>query len=121
MRSSVQAGPNYNSSEGSVLEASIYRRNGGCAVLVDAKLYVWGGEGGEQRQLPSATPEDGDDEEDDEEDDDSDEDDIKDVWTVTVLPPPRIKSSPFDVYDMHTCTWSRKTTKGDIPLLGLGI
>ena len=98
-------------------ETNIYRRNGGCAVLVDAKLYVWGGEGAELRSLPSTAPED---DEDDEDDDDSDEEDLKDVWTVTVLPPPSVKSSPFDVYDMHTCTWSREKTDGDIPLLGLG-
>ena len=121
MTESVQPSPSYDSLEGSVHEACIYRRNGGCAVLVDAKVYVWGGEGAEQRQLPTDIPDDHDEEDDDEEDDDSDEEDIQDVWMVTILPPPRLKSAPFDVYDMHTCTWSRITTSGTMPLLGLGV
>ena len=108
-------GPNYNLLEGRVHEASIYRRNGGCGVVVDAKLYVWGGEGAELRSVPEAVGSDDSDSE-----DDSDEEVVGDVWTVTVLPPPRIAEPPFDVYDIQTCTWSRQKTSGDIPLLGLG-
>ena len=117
-RAMQSSSPSYISLDGAVSEACIYRRNGGCAVLVDAKLYVWGGEGAEQRVFPTAADED--------EEDDSDSDDeveVVDVWTVTSLPPPRLKltGAPFDVFDMNTCSWSRQKTAGDIPLLGLGI
>ena len=100
-------------------DANIYRRNGGCAVLVDGKVYVWGGEGSEQRRLPAEV---GDDEE-DEDDSEEEEEEIVDLWTVTVLPPLRFKDkgAPFDVYDMRTRTWSRIKTTGDAPSLGLGI
>lgn len=108
--------------EGPVPEACIYRRNGGCAVLVGTKVYIWGGEGAELLDIPSVP-----DEEDDDESEDEDEAEMKDIWRVTVLPPKRLrdKGSPFDVYDMETCSWSRQKTSGDIPedipLLGLGI
>ena len=112
--------PNYDTLQGPVEEGSIYRRNGGCAVQVDGKVYIWGGEGSEKRCFP--TVEDEEDDEEDDEDDDSDEEEVLDLWTVTVLPPPRLKEkgTPFDVYDIHTCTWSRQNTTGDAPLLGLG-
>ena len=103
-------GPNYNLLEGPVNEASIYRRNGGCAVQVDAKVYVWGGEGEEKRSFDA--PAQGT-------DSDSD-DELDDVLTVTTLPPKRLSTYPFDVYDMQTCTWNRQKTSGDAPLLGLG-
>ena len=101
--------------EGPVPEACIYRRNGGCAVLVDTKVYIWGGESSELLALPSV-PE-GEDDEDDE------DDDMEDVWRVTVLPPRRLidEGAPFDVYDLQTCSWSRKKTGGDAPLFGLGM
>ena len=107
--------------EGAVPEPCIYRRNGGCAVQVDGKVYVWGGEGLEQRTFPSG---DIGDEEDDSEDDSEDgEEDVVNLWTVTVLPPPRFNANgaPFDVYDMHTCAWRRIKTSGDVPSLGLGM
>ena len=115
----MQEQSDYDSLEGPVQEGSIFRRNGGCAAQVDGKVYVWGGEGSEKRQFPS-TNEDEDGEEDDE--DESDDEELLDVWTVTVLPPPRLKDkgAPFDVYDLHTCTWSRQKTEGDAPILGLG-
>lgn len=116
---SPSLGPNYNLLEGPVHEASIYRRNGGCAVQVDAKVYVWGGEGGEKRSFDA--PAQGTDSDDSDSDDESDEDQVvEDVWIVTTLPPTRLSTYPFDVYDMQTCTWSRQKTSGDAPLLGLG-
>ena len=106
--------PSYEVSDGSVDNENIYRRNGGCGVVAEGKLYVWGGEGAEQRLL--------------EPDSEEEEEDINfykaqgnGIWCVTVLPPPRITDYPFDVYDMHKCTWSRQKTMGDVPLLGLGI
>jgi len=39
---------------------------------------------------------------------------------ATTLPLPRLKEPPFDVYDLHSCTWSRQPTRGEAPLLGLG-
>ena len=104
--------PSYDITNGPVDKENIYRRNGGCGVVAEAKLYVWGGEGAEQRPLVP--------------DSDSEEDDfakaqVGGIWSVTVLPPPRIADYPFDVYDMHTCTWSRQMTSGDVPLLGLGM
>ena len=101
----------YEISDGPVDYCNVYRGNGGCGVVVEHKLYVWGGEGAEQRLL----------------DPDSDEEEdfsvpqVGGIWCVTVLPPPRINDSPFDVHDMHKCTWSRQKTTGDVPLLGLGI
>lgn len=85
---------------------------------VDAKLYVWGGEGSEKRSFD--VPARGTDSDDSDSDDDSDEEQMEPVWMVTTLPPPRLTNHPFDVYDMQTCTWSRQKTSGDAPLLGLG-
>ena len=103
--------PSYDISSVSVDKENIYRRNGGCGVVAEAKLYIWGGEGAEQRLLEA--------------DSDSEEDDFSKaggIWAVTVLPPPRIEDHPFDVYDMHTCSWSRQKTSGDTPIfVGLGI
>ena len=102
--------PSYDSSDGPVDKENIYRRNGGCGVVADAKLYVWGGEGAEQRPiLPDS-----------DDSDDFAEEQVGGIWAVTVLPPPRFTEHPFDVYDMHTCAWSRQKTSGDVPLLGLG-
>ena len=104
--------PSYDISDGPVDKECIYRRNGGCGAVADAKLYVWGGEGAEQRPIPL-----------DSDDSDSDGDfEVGGIWAVTVLPPPRITDHPFDVYDMQTCTWSRQKTSGDVPIsVGLGL
>ena len=96
-----------------VSEADIHRRNGGCGVVVDGKLYVWGGEGSEKRLVPP-------DNSDSEEDSDAEEKPMEVVWKVTTLPPPRQKCPAFDVYDLQQCKWSRQPTSGDAPLLGLG-
>ena len=104
--------PSYEVSNGVVDNENIYRRNGGCGVVAEAKLYVWGGEGAEQRPLDPDS---------DEEEEDFSVPQVGGIWCVTVLPPPRFTDHPFDVYDIHTCTWSRQKTSGDVPLLGLGI
>lgn len=104
--------PSYEITKGPVDKEHIYRRNGGCGVVAEAKLYVWGGEGAEQRQLAPDS---------DSEEDDFSEPQVGGIWSVTVLPPPRITDYPFDVYDLHTCTWSRQMTRGDVPLFGLGM
>lgn len=106
--------PSYDLGDGPVDKENIYRRNGGCGVVADAKLYVWGGEGAEQRPLPP-------DSDDSESEDDFAEEQVGGIWAVTVLPPPRITDHPFDVYDMQTCSWSRQKTSGDVPIsVGLG-
>ena len=114
MASADPGDPNYDSLEGPVGEANIYRRNGGCGVVVDEKLYVWGGEGAEKRALPGGDS-------DSEDDSEEEEEEAVDVWTVTTLPPSRFGEPPFDVYDLQTRGWSRQKTCGDAPLLGLGI
>jgi len=54
--------------------ADISRRNGGCGVVVDGKLYIWGGEGSEKVLMPP----------DDDENSDSDEEDegLVEVWKL---------------------------------------
>ena len=104
--------PSYDTTDGPVDKENIYRRNGGCGVVAEAKLYVWGGEGAEQRPLEPES---------ESEEDDFADDQTGGIWAVTVLPPPRLRDHPFDVYDMHTSTWSRQNTRGDVPLLGLGM
>ena len=113
MASADPGDPNYDSLEGHVDEANIYRRNGGCGVVVDGKLYVWGGEGAEKRALPGGGS--------DSEEDSEEEEEAVEVWTVTTLPPSRFNEPPFDVYDLQTRAWSRQKTSGAAPLLGLGI
>jgi hypothetical protein len=102
--------PSYEIIDGPVDNENIYRRNGSCGVVAEDKFYVWGGEGAEQRVLDP----------DSEEEEDFSVSQVGGIWCVTVLPPPRISDYPFDVYDMHECTWSRQKTTGDVPLLGLG-
>jgi hypothetical protein len=101
--------PSYEIIDGPVDNENIYRRNGSCGVVAEDKFYVWGGEGAEQRVLDP----------DSEEEEDFSVSQVGGIWCVTVLPPPRISDYPFDVYDMHECTWSRQKTTGDVPLLGL--
>ena len=84
-------------------------------MVVDGKLYIWGGEGSEKLLMPP------DDDENSDSDEESDEEEgLVEVWKVTTLPLPRLKEPPFDVYDLHHCTWSRQPTRGEAPLLGLG-
>ena len=103
--------PSYEVCNGPVNNENIYRRNGGCGVVAEAKLYVWGGEGAEQRPLDPDS---------EEEEEDFAKPQVGGIWCVTVLPPPRIADHPFDIFDMNTYAWSRQKTTGDVPLLGLG-
>ena len=104
--------PSYDIGDGPVDNENIYRRNGGCGVVAEGKLYVWGGEGAEQRLLDCDSSE---------EEEEFTTPQVGGIWCVTVLPPPRILEYPFDVLDMTTCTWYRQKTSGNhVPLLGLG-
>lgn len=104
------------------------RRNGGCGVILDNKLYVWGGNGTDIRYpyrelLQKQQEATSSDEEDSEEDGDSDEEQLDpdySIKTVVTLPRPKDPDHPFDVLDLATRTWYRQPTSGDYPTLGLG-
>ena len=67
-----------------------YVRNGGCGVICEGKLFVWGGHT-----------------------------DIKSkIGGMTYLP--CTESNAFDVWDTMTQIWSHQPTCGDVPELGLG-
>ena len=93
-------------------ELKIDRRNGGCGVIFEDRLYVWGGETVDKVRPYENTSDDSDDEE--------DEGDEVEVDVKTTLPRPNDENHPFDVLDMNTLTWSRQRTGGDAPSLGLG-
>ncbi len=112
----------------------IDRRNGGCGVIFESKLYVWGGNGtdvfypyrmkAKEDRGPvdghvsdsSSSSNSGD------EDSDSDEelDPNFEIKTIVTLPRPKSKDHPFDVLDLATNEWFRQPTSGDYPSLGLG-
>ena len=89
------------------------KRNGGCGVILGDKLYLWGGETSEKKSLLEELSDDSDSEE------DSPVEDIV-VDVVVALPRPNDPQHPFDVCDMKTHTWSRQSTHGEVPSLGLG-
>jgi hypothetical protein len=92
------------------------KRNGGCGVIFNDKLYVWGGQTLDVEQ-PDAELEL-------EEDDEP----LEAVEVVTSLPRPDDVNHPFDVLDLSRMVWSQVTTsarhadkeKYEIPNLGLG-
>ena len=92
-------------------------RNGGCGVIFDGRLYIWGGETTDKESLLDLL-------EGDEEDGDEmhDSDDQFAINTVVTLPRPNDKNHPFDVFDFQTSKWSFQPTSGgsDVPSLGLG-
>ena len=87
---SLQTISTIRKSEKDFSEPEPERRNGGCAVIANEKLFVWGGQTecrekvGGMRYLPYS------------------------------------KTHPFDVWDFLTQTWSHQPTSGDVPELGIG-
>ena len=91
-------------------------RNGGCGVIYEAKLYVWGGQTLDIEPLEEGL----------EWGDEGGEPDPIEI--ITNLPRPDDKKHPFDVLDLNRMVWSRQPTsathkereKEEIPDLGLG-
>jgi len=94
----------------------IDERNGGCGVIFEDRLYVWGGETTDKESLLDLLEGDEDDGE-----DMQDSDDFA-IDTVVTLPRPNDENHPFDVFDFQTSRWSSQATSGgsDVPSLGLG-
>ena len=92
------------------------KRNGGCGVIYNDKLYVWGGQtlDIEQPDADLELEEDGE--------------PLAAVEVVTSLPRPDDDNRPFDVLDLSRIVWSPQTTSArhedkeeyEIPNLGLG-
>lgn len=98
----------------------IDKRNGGCGVIFENKLYVWGGSGTDIFDPNIKNPET-DKEEDSESDNDPDDDEeLEPIKTIVTLPRPNSQDHPFDVLDLTTNEWFRQSTSGDYPSLGLG-
>ena len=101
----------------------IEKRNGGCGVIFENKLYVWGGNTTEKRR-PFADLQLSSDSSDDDDDDEGGGvagfDPNKKVETAVILPKPSDTRNPFDVLDLSTLCWSQRPTKGDFPRLGYG-
>ena len=102
-------------------DSEIDRRNGGCGVIFEDKLYVWGGNGTDIRYPYREMAQQSD--SDDSDSDDSEEEELDpnfQIKTVVTLPRPNDPNHPFDVLDLSTRTWFRQPTSGDYPTLGLG-
>ena len=92
------------------------KRNGGCGVIFDDKLYVWGG-----NTLDVFPP-------DDDLELEEGEEPLGAVEVITDLPRPDDPEHPFDVLDLSRMAWSRQSTSAkhpdkedeEIPALGLG-
>ena len=93
-------------------------RNGGCGVIFEDKLYVWGGNSVDKRRPFEELQDESMDESDDEDSDGVDQDLV--IETVVTLPRPYDPLHPFDVFDMSMGGWSRQSTHGEVPSLGLG-
>lgn len=97
----------------------VEKRNGGCGVVFEGKLYIWGGETTRRETLLDLIgAADGEGEE---------EEGLSDPYDVVVtLPCPDDNDGehplmPFDVFDFQTHLWSRQPTSGEvIPSVGLG-
>ena len=99
-----------------------------CGVILENKLYVWGGNGTDIRypyreMTQNQDDSSSDDDDDDDDDDDSDEEPLDpnfEIKTVVTLPRPNDPKHPFDVLDLATRVWFRQPTSGNYPTLGLG-
>ncbi len=80
-----------------VLAEEIDERNGGCGIVFESKLYVWGGNRSCIENVDS-----------------------EEIVVVITLPRPESKDHPFDVLNLATNEWFRQPTSGDYPSLGLG-
>ncbi len=104
---------------------NIDRRNGGCGVILENKLYVWGGNGSDiHYPFRDMQPvQDSDSSSNSDSNDSEEEEDIDpnfDVKTIVTLPRPNDENHPFDVLDLSTNEWFRQSTSGEYPTLGLG-
>lgn len=89
------------------------KRNGGCGVIFDDKLYVWGGQTLDIEPPDENLELEGDDEP---------------LEIITSLPRPDDDNHPFDVLDLSRMTWNRQRTTAkhaeredeEIPNFGLG-
>ena len=102
----------------------IEKRNGGCGVIFENKLYVWGGNTAEKRR-PFADLQLSSDSSADHDDHDGGGgvagfDTNKEVEMAVILPKPSDTRNPFDVLDLSTLCWSQRPTKGDFPRVGYG-
>ena len=97
------------------------KRNGGCGVIFDDKLYVWGGE-----TLDVLLP-------DDDLELEEGEEPLEAVEVIENLPRPDDPEHPFDVLDLSRMAWSQQSTSAkhpgeeddeippeEIPAVGLG-
>ena len=101
------------------MEGKIDKRNGGCGVIFENKLYVWGGESVDKYNLLAELSSE-EEEEEGEGRGEKEEDEDSVVEIVVTLPRPDDPDHPFDVFNMDTHLWSRQPTCGDPPSLGLG-
>ncbi len=85
-------------------------RNGGCGVIFENKLYVWGGNTADVRILTD----------DSEEEEDIEINNISPLPVSVTLPRSNDENHPFDVLDLTTNKWFRQSTSGEYPTLGLG-
>ena len=97
----------------------IEKRNGGCGVIFQNKLYVWGGNTTE-KQRPFSSLQLEDDSDTDDEGDTAGFDPDLEIERVVILPKPSDPDHPFDVLNLSTLQWSKRPTTGDFPKLGLG-
>ncbi len=94
-------------------------RNGGCGVILENKLYVWGGNTADVRIfVKPVRMQDSDSSSNSDNDDSEKEEDI--VYLPVSLPRSNDKNHPFDVLDLTTNKWFRQSTSGEYPTLGLG-
>ena len=105
------------------MNITVDKRNAGCGVIFEDKLYVWGGETVDKRRpfeemLNNDSSDDSSSEEEDEEESDIDPNLV--IETVVTLPRPNDEDNPFDVLDLNTRKWSRQPTTGSVPSVGNG-
>ncbi len=80
------------------------KRNGGCGVIFEGKLYVWGGNSVDRR-YPYQELSDSDSSDDSDDDDDGIDPNMV-IETVVTLPRPQDPKHPFDVFDLLQHTWA---------------
>ncbi len=99
-------------------------RNGGCGVILENKLYVWGGNTTDVCILKPVEDSDSSSSSDDDSEKEEDIDpnvEVKKTYIIPVtLPRLNDENHPFDVLDLTTNKWFRQSTSGEYPTLGLG-
>ncbi len=99
-------------------QIEVDKRNGGCGVIFDGKLYVWGGNTEDRRYPYQEVLDSGSSDDSDEDGGGIDPNMV--IETVVTLPRPHDPDHPFDVFDLTSQTWERQATSGSFPSLGLG-